>query len=125
MPVVGNLAGPSAMAAIARYLVKHGERLSAFYVSNVEFYLFSSGLFPRFIENLDRLPRDERSVVIRAIFTSRGVFAPEGKPGYASVSVTQRVAELVSDFAAGKYRGYQSLVNAESKMPLRLRQAVP
>ena len=39
MPVVGNLAGPTALAAIGTVLKRRGEPLSALYTSNVEFYL--------------------------------------------------------------------------------------
>ena len=38
IPIVGDLAGPSALAAIGRLMTSRGDRLSAFYASNVEFY---------------------------------------------------------------------------------------
>ena len=57
IPVVGNLAGPTALAAVGRYLDASGGRVSAFYTSNVEFYLFRDGSAARFIANLARLPR--------------------------------------------------------------------
>ena len=43
------------------------ERLSAFYVSNVETYLYGDK-YSQFIRNVDRLPKDARSVIIRSIF---------------------------------------------------------
>ena len=39
IPVVGDLSGPSAVTAIGRALSARRERLSAFYVSNVELSL--------------------------------------------------------------------------------------
>lgn len=68
IPVVGDLSGPTALVAIARLLDERGDRLSAFYTSNVEYYLERAGTFARFADNLSRIPRTSRSVVIRSIF---------------------------------------------------------
>ena len=92
IPVVGNLSGPSALAGIGRLLRERGETLSAFYASNVEFYLERDGSYQRFIGNLGRIPRTNRAVIIRSIF---------GR-GSGSLSVTQPVDELLSQFAAGR-----------------------
>ena len=43
VPVVGDISGPTALQAVGRAIAARGERLSAFYVSNVEFYLFGQG----------------------------------------------------------------------------------
>jgi len=110
IPVVGNLSGPTALAAIARLMRERGVRLSAFYTSNVEFYLFGDGTFPRFVENLARLPRADHSVVIRSVF---GGFTPiDAAPGYYSASLVQPIDDLVSGFASGRYRFYSSLTSA-------------
>ena len=105
IPVVGNLAGPSAMAAVAAFLQAQQLPVSAFYTSNVEFYLFRDGSFPRFVSNLARLPRRDGSVIVRSAFNS----APM-RPGYGSASLTQSVAELVDGFSAGRFRSYRELV---------------
>jgi hypothetical protein len=111
IPVVGNLSGPSALASIARLMAQRGDRLSAFYTSNVEFYLFGDGTFPHFIANLSRLPRGPNSVIIRSVF---GGFTPiDAAPGYYSASILQRVDELVSGFASGRYRAYSSLASSQ------------
>jgi hypothetical protein len=110
IPVVGNLGGTTALAAVARLMRERGDRLSAFYTSNVEFYLFEEGTFPRFVENLARLPRASHAVVIRSVF---GGFAPiDAAPGYYSASLVQPVDDLVSGFATGRYRFYSSLTTA-------------
>src|SRR5207253_9700156 len=57
IPVVGNVAGPHAMRAIAERIAESGHHLSAFYVSNIENYLYREGQFSRFAENVARLPR--------------------------------------------------------------------
>ena len=105
VPVVGDLAGPSAIAAIARLMTARGDRLSAFYASNVEFYLFGSGKFPLFVENLRRLPRTSRSLIVRSVFGGLG----QSAPGYYSSSLVQPVDELLQGYAAGRFRGYPEL----------------
>lgn len=108
VPVVGDLSGPHALSAIAQWMMQHGERLSAFYVSNVEMYLFRDGGFPRYIENLGRIPRSDRSVIIRSVFGGYGL--PDSAPGYYSTSTTQNANELVTEYAAGRYRTYSDVV---------------
>ena len=57
-----------ALRAIGRAVATRGERVSAFYISNVESYLYREGAYGRFMTNLNVLPRDARSVMIRSIF---------------------------------------------------------
>ncbi len=104
IPVVGNLSGESAMVSIGRWLRDHDERLSVFYTSNVEFYLFREGSFGRFIDNLSRMPHGERALIVRSVFGGGGGF------GGGSVSQTQGLPELLDGFSRGKYRQYWELV---------------
>jgi sorbitol-specific phosphotransferase system component IIC len=107
VPVVGNLNGPMALRAIGHLMGERGDRLSAFYASNVEFYLFGDGTFPRFVQNLAHLPHTARSVVIRSIF---GRFVPgDSSPGYYSTSVVQPVDDLIERFSRGEYWNYGNL----------------
>ena len=108
IPVVGDLAGTHAVAAIGHWMKEHNQRLSAFYVSNVENYLFRNGSFGQYMENLNRLPHTDRSVMIRSIFG--GYALPESAPGYYSTSAVQDFNELLANFAAGKYRTYSDLL---------------
>jgi hypothetical protein len=111
VPVVGNLAGPSALAAIGRAVRQRGETVSAFYVSNVELYLFQSGLFPHYADTLSALPHNARSVLIRSIFSGPGVWSlPDTAPGYASASVIQRIDDFIADYHSRKYLSYEGLV---------------
>ena len=87
VPVVGDLGGSKALAAVGRLLNERGERLSAFYTSNVEFYLERAGSFERFAKNLSVIPRAPHAVIIRSIF--------RGFDG--SVSEIQPVEELVGN----------------------------
>ena len=109
IPVVGDLAGTHAMAAMGHWMREHNQRLSAFYVSNVENYLFRGGSFGRFAENLDRLPHTDQSVIIRSIFG--GFAAPDPVPGYYSTSTVQDLNELLANFSAGKVRTYSDLLH--------------
>ena len=99
VPIVGDLSGPHAIAAIGALMAARGERLSAFYASNVENYLFRDGHFQRFAENLRRLPRDSHSMIIRSMF------------GMASSSSSvQSIDEMLANVSSGRYRSYQDLV---------------
>jgi hypothetical protein len=66
VPVVGNFAGPKALRAVGRYLKEHGATVTAFYLSNVEQYLYQDGLWNGFCGNIASLPLDERSTFIRS-----------------------------------------------------------
>jgi hypothetical protein len=108
VPVVGDLSGPRALAAIGTLLGQRGQRLSAFYASNVEFYLFSDDRFDRFVANLGRLPRTGHGVIIRSVF---GRYARGG----GSTSQLQPVTELVDGFSKGRFRYYGELVDRSSE----------
>ena len=108
IPVVGDLSGPSAVAAIGRALATRQERVSAFYASNVEFYLFGNGVFPRFVANLDRLPHGPDAVIIRSIF---GRYASPSRPGDASASRLQSIEEVRREHAAGRIRTYADIAS--------------
>ena len=65
VPVSGDFGGPKALRAIAAYLKDHGGRVTAFYVSNVEQYLFQDGKAQAFYDNVAALPVTDSSVFIR------------------------------------------------------------
>jgi hypothetical protein len=58
VPVIGDFAGPKAIAGIGEYVQRHGARVSAFYSSNVEVYL-SRDQLRTFCGSVARLPRDD------------------------------------------------------------------
>ena len=66
VPIVGNFGGPKALRAVGRYLREKGATVSAFYLSNVEQYLYQDGLWNRFCGNVASLPLDEKSTFIRS-----------------------------------------------------------
>ena len=107
IPVVGDLSGPTAVANIGKAIAARGDRLTVFYVSNVEFYLFREGTFPRFIANLKRLPHTDNAVLIRSFFQRGGV--RPSRPGDNSVSQVASIDELLRAVAAGRVTSYFDL----------------
>ena len=65
IPVSGDFGGPKAIRAIGAYLHKQGGVVSAFYVSNVEQYLFQDRTARAFYDNVATLPVNDASVFIR------------------------------------------------------------
>lgn len=112
IPVVGNLAGDQALKAIGKYLRERGETVSAFYTSNVEFYLMRGGDdFDRFAQNVAALPRDGRSALIRSYFHGTwGVAHPQSVAGYYSTQLLQTMESFVKEYEAGGYRSYSDVI---------------
>ena len=68
VPVVGDFAGPKAIRAVGAWLKERNANVGAFYLSNVEQYLFRSPLDAnRFYENVSTLPTDTTSMFIRSV----------------------------------------------------------
>lgn len=83
LPVSGDFGGPKAIRAIGAWLAAHSAVVRAFYVSNVEQYLFQDRKQNAFYDNVATLPIDAKSVFIRpySIRGGRGFsFAPTGPP---------------------------------------------
>jgi hypothetical protein len=111
IPVVGNVAGEKAVAAIGKYARDHDETISVFYISNVEQYLMRDGIFPQFAENVKQLPRDSRSVFIRSYFGRFGMNHPLSLPGHLSTSILATIDTFVKDYNAGNIRSYIDLID--------------
>lgn len=117
VPVVGDLGGPHALAAIGREIATRGLRVSAFYVSNVEQYLMRGPGFGTFAVTVAGLPFDERSVIIRSYFTRRVPIA-QTVPGHFSTQLLERFTSFVEVQEAGGYVSYLDLVTRNA-IPLR------
>ena len=83
VPVVGNFAGPKALTAVGKYVREHGATIRAFYVSNVEQYLFMDGIFDAFARNVASLPVDASSTFIRSVSSRFGYRRPPARSGWA------------------------------------------
>src|SRR5687767_506303 len=110
IPVVGNLAGNKAFPAIGREIAARGERVSALYVSNVEMYIWRDGSFDTFATHAARLPRDERSVIVRSFFGGGfGQSHPLNRPEHVSTQLVQKLGDFARREAAG-WTSYWELV---------------
>ena len=69
--VTGDFGGPKAIRAVGDYLKARQGTVSAFYVSNVEQYLFMDGKESQFYANVATLPVTETSIFIRP-YSMRG-----------------------------------------------------
>ena len=68
VPVVGDFGGPAAIRSVAQWLRERDLTVTAFYVSNVEQYLFRDGrAWERFYSNVSALPIDSTSRFIRSV----------------------------------------------------------
>lgn len=94
VPVVGDFAGPKALRAVGRYLADHGATVAAFYVSNVEQYLFQNDVWRNFYDNVTALPLTEDSVFIRSI---------------GGLEVLDPIKGLLRDVADGRVQTYPDL----------------
>jgi len=108
IPVVGDFAGKKALAAVGDYLRKSGFTVTAFYASNVEQYLFESGSFAAFANNVQKLPINDRSLFIRS--ASGRYSHPARLPGHRSATLLQKIEVFLRDFDEGRYQSYYDLV---------------
>ena len=76
VPASGDFAGPKTLRAIGAWIAARGATLNAFYVSNVEQYLFQERKNAMFFANVAALPLGERSVFIRPYSMRRHGAAP-------------------------------------------------
>jgi len=110
IPVVGDFAGPKALAGVGEYLRKNGYTVRAFYTSNVEQFLFQNGAFEAFAENVQKLPIDANSFFIRAVSGRGEPPHPAHVPGHRTTTVLQNISVFLKDYGEGAYTDYKSLV---------------
>ena len=110
VPVVGDMGGRGAMRAIGNYLRSTSRTVSAFYASNVEFYLMRSGTFDDWVESIRLLPATESSVLIRSYF-DRGFGGPGMQPGHFSSQHLQTFDRFLDMMDEPVARTYLDLVS--------------
>jgi hypothetical protein len=86
LTVTGDFGGPKAIRAVGDYLKSHDAVVSAFYVSNVEQYLFMDGKEGQFYANVASLPVTETSIFIRP-YSMRGFGRGGGSYGGPTLSL--------------------------------------
>jgi hypothetical protein len=104
VPVVGDFAGPKAIRAIGNYVRQRRASVTAFYVSNVEQYLFDDPENWRsFYGNVATLPLAANSTFIRSL---GGRFRNTGR----RASAISDIQELVEAFEAGRVQSYADVI---------------
>jgi hypothetical protein len=93
VPVSGDFGGAKALRAIADYLRPRNATVTAFYVSNVEQYLFQDGKQRAFYDNVAALPLGDHSVFIRpyALRRAAGIGALCGITGFLKTVEAGRI----------------------------------
>ncbi len=116
IPITADLSGQKGVKAVGDFLKEVGEKVSAYYVSNVEFYLWRYDTMPRFVENLKTLPIDEKSVIIRSYFNYAYYtnVHPQTIENYFSVQILQTIDSMLKDYGASGYDSYYDLATRRS-----------
>jgi hypothetical protein len=96
VPVVGDFGGDKAIRAIGRYLKTVDTMVSAFYLSNVEQFLFQDNKWDTFCSSVATLPLDETSAFIRS---GRG---PNGIGGGVQNSSTSKMLHDLAPCIGGR-----------------------
>jgi hypothetical protein len=115
IPVVGNFAGPKALRAVAGFLREHETKVSAFYTSNVEQYLFQYGISADFYENVALLPRDSASTFIRSFPFQVGPVISVRNPGSRLAQTISPMDTVIAAFSAGNLTTYAALAQLQIK----------
>jgi hypothetical protein len=102
IPVVGDFAGSKAVREVGRYLAAHHSTVTAFYLSNVERYLFDGqNAWRRFYVNVAVLPYDRKSLFIRAVLNG---------PELQSFSLLCPIDVLMRAFGEGQIGSYEDVI---------------
>lgn len=104
VPVSGDFAGPRALRAIGDYLRERNAVVRAFYVSNVEQYLFGDGKDSAFYANVAALPLDSGSVFIRPYTLRRWFRGPTSPLGEERSEALCAIAGFLQAVAQGRVR---------------------
>jgi len=114
IPIVGDFSGPHAFKTVGAFLARNGLRVSTFYTSNVEYYLFDQPSWPQYIQNVRALPMMPNAVFVRAYFASAGPVHPQAVAGHRSTSLVQDVGSFLANEKAGRIRQYWDVVNSQN-----------
>ena len=109
VPVVGDFGGPSALRRVGAWVKQHGARVSTFYTSNVEQYLFQQGsAWQRFYESVASMPLDSAATFIRSV-SNRSWVVPQ-HPGSRSASMLSSIPAQLLAYRDGHILSYQDVV---------------
>ena len=110
VPLVGDLAGDVALPRLAEWLGKRGLTVAVVYVSDAEFFLLRGGRFDAYINNLERLPRDEDAVIVRS--STRAIDHPMRVEGDRGTTIARPLGRFLDAARAGRVRTPDDLFTA-------------
>ena len=120
VPVVGDFAGSHALRAIGAYLRERKAKVTTFYTSNVEQYLFQNHVWREFYDNVASLPLDATSTFIRSDFlgqpfpvvysTPMNDFMSSHRPLRASATLTCSIQDLLTAVETGSIATYREVL---------------
>jgi hypothetical protein len=115
IPVVGNFAGPKALRAVGEFLREKDAKVSAFYTSNVEQYLFQSRISDDFYENVSTLPTDAGSTFIRSIPNQFNNLIQPRHPSSRLAQTTSSIDSVVASYRRGELISYIALQRLQDR----------
>ena len=117
VPLTGDFAGPKALRAVGAWVAAHGARVTTFYVSNVEQYLYQQGdAARRFYENVATLPIDSTSTFVRSFSGGRfigfdtGLTLKPQSPAGRSLQLVSSIRETLQAFADGRLASWMDVI---------------
>jgi hypothetical protein len=112
VPLVGDFGGPKAIRAVAGYLKERNATVTAFYLSNVEQYLFQEDdAWRRFYVNVGTLPLDSSSTFIRSVFNGMGYYRNQG-PNMRAQQMLGSMLEQLRLFTDGRLMSYPDVISS-------------
>jgi hypothetical protein len=117
VPLTGNFAGPRTVRAVGDWARARGAKVTTYYVSNVEQYLFQQGdEAQRFYDNVATLPIDSTSTFIRSFAGGRFISAdtllmlqPQS-PNGRSLQLTSSIAETLRAQREGRLTSWMAVI---------------
>ena len=110
VPLVGDFGGPTAIRRVGQYLKDHDATVTAFYLSNVEQYLFQDNGWRRFYSNVATLPIDPTSQFIRTVNGGNGGRQYRGF-GMRFETLLSPMTDVIKAFEEGRVRYYGDVIN--------------
>jgi hypothetical protein len=114
VPLTGNFAGDKALRTVGQWVRERGGKITTFYTSNVEQYLFQQGdEWSRFYKNVAMLPLDSTSMFIRSFSQGMGggqFYGQFHTQSGRSLQLICPIVDVVKAFSEGKLQGYWEVI---------------
>ena len=117
VPLTGNFAGEKTLRAVGQWATAHRMRVTTFYVSNVEQYLFQQGdEARRFYENVATFSIDSTSTFVRSFAGGRFLGADTGfvfrpqSPAGRSLQLVSSIQDTLRAFEEGRLASWFDVV---------------